>query len=100
MKIRPNNVKLVQIRNNDPIKFNRWKHTKDEQLSIEQLSNGYTKASGMEENNDSSLGLASLELYEVVTSLSSSPSWREFDHKFLSPISKGERSLTLKELLT
>ena len=29
-----------------------WKHTKDEQLSIEQLSNGYTKASRMEENND------------------------------------------------
>ena len=30
------------------------KHSKDEQLSTEQLSNGYTKASGMEENNDSS----------------------------------------------
>jgi len=25
MKIRPNNVKLVQIRNSDPIKPNRWK---------------------------------------------------------------------------
>jgi len=47
-------VKLTQIQNNDPIKPNRWKHTKDEQLSTEQLSNGYTKASGMEENDDSS----------------------------------------------
>jgi len=46
------------------------------------------------------LGLASLELDEVVTSSSSSPSWREFDHEFLSPILKGERSLTLKELVT
>jgi len=46
------------------------------------------------------LGLASLELDEVVISSSSSLSWREFDHEFLSPISKGERSLTLKELLT
>jgi len=48
-------VKLVQIRNNGSIKPNRWKHSKDEQLSTEQLSNGYTKASGMKENNDSSL---------------------------------------------
>jgi len=47
-------VKLTQIRNSGPIKPNRWKHTKDEQLSTEQLSNGYTKASGMKENNDSS----------------------------------------------
>jgi len=46
------------------------------------------------------LGLASLELDEVVTSSSSSPSWREFDHEFLSPISKGERSLTLKYFYT
>jgi len=46
------------------------------------------------------LGLASLELDEVVTSSSSSPSWREFDHKFLSRISQGERSCTLKDLLT
>jgi len=30
------------------------KHSKDEQLSTNQLSNGYTKASGMEDNNDSS----------------------------------------------
>jgi len=54
MKIMPNNVKLTQIRNKCPIKPNRWKHTKDKQLSTEQLSNGYTKASGMKENNDSS----------------------------------------------
>jgi len=44
-------VKLVQIWNNGPIKPNRWKHTKNEQLSTEQLSNGYTKASGMEETH-------------------------------------------------
>jgi len=42
MKIRPNNVKLTQIWNSGLIKPNRWKHTKDKQLS------------GMEENNDSS----------------------------------------------
>jgi len=48
-------VKLVQIRNSGPIKPNRWKHTKDEQLSTKQLLNGYTKASRMEENNDSSM---------------------------------------------
>jgi len=47
-------VKLVQIRNSGPIKPNRWKHYKDEQLSTNQLSNGYIKASGTEENNDSS----------------------------------------------
>jgi len=53
MKIWPNNVKLTQIWNSGPIKPNWWKHTKDEQLSTEQLSNEYTKASEMEENNDS-----------------------------------------------
>jgi len=47
-------VKLTQIRNSGPIKLNRWKHTKDKQLITEQLSNGYTKASGIEDNNDSS----------------------------------------------
>jgi len=31
------------------------KHYKDEQLGTEQLSNGYTKANEMEENNDSSV---------------------------------------------
>jgi len=36
---------------------------------------------------------------EVVTPSSSSPSWREFDHEFLNPISKGERTQTLNELL-
>jgi len=36
---------------------------------------------------------------EVVTPSSSSPSWREFDHEFLNPTSKGERSQTLNELL-
>jgi len=35
----------------------------------------------------------------VVTPSSSSPSWREFDHEFLNPTSKGERSQTLNELL-
>jgi len=49
MKIRLNNVKLTQIRNSGLIK--------DEQLSNEKLSNGYTKANGMEENDDSSLPL-------------------------------------------
>jgi len=29
---------------------------------------------------------------EVVTPSSSSHSWREFDHEFLNPTSKGERS--------
>jgi len=48
-------VKLVQIRNSGPIKSpTDEKHYNDEQLSTEQLSNGYTKTSGMEENNDSS----------------------------------------------
>jgi len=46
-------VKLVQIRNSGPIKSIDEKHSKDEQLSTNQLSNGYTKASGMEKNNDS-----------------------------------------------
>ena len=50
-------MKLTQIHNSGPIKPNRLKHSKDEQLSTEQLSNGYTKASGMEKNNDSSIGL-------------------------------------------
>jgi len=36
---------------------------------------------------------------EVVTPSSSSLSWREFDHEFLNPTSKGERSETLNELL-
>jgi len=36
---------------------------------------------------------------EVVTPSSSSPSWREFDHEFLNPTSKGERSQTLNKLL-
>jgi len=36
---------------------------------------------------------------EVVTPSSFSPSWREFDHEFLNPTSKGERSQTLNELL-
>ena len=36
---------------------------------------------------------------EVVMPSSSSPSWREFDHEFLNPTSKGERSQTLNELL-
>ena len=35
----------------------------------------------------------------VVTPSSSSPSWREFDHEFLNPTSKGERSQTSNELL-
>jgi len=43
MKIRPNNVKLTQIGNSGPVKPNRWKHTKDTQLSTEKLWNGYTK---------------------------------------------------------
>jgi len=38
-------------------------------------------------------------LLGVVTPSSSSPSWREFIHKFLNPTSRGERSHTLKELL-
>jgi len=54
MKIRPNNAKLTQIHNSGAIKPNRWKHTKDKQLSTEQLSNGYKKARRMEENNESS----------------------------------------------
>jgi len=36
---------------------------------------------------------------KVLTPSSSSPSWREFDHEFLNPTSKGERSQTLNELL-
>jgi len=48
-------VKLVQIQNSGPISPIDEKHSKGEQLSIEQLSNGYKKASGMEENNDSSM---------------------------------------------
>jgi len=36
---------------------------------------------------------------EVVTPPSSSPSWREFDHEFLNPTSKGVRLQTLNELL-
>jgi len=35
----------------------------------------------------------------VVTPSSSSPSWREFDNKFLNPTSKGEKSQTLNDLL-
>jgi len=42
---------------------------------------------------------ASKEVVVVVTPSSSFPSWREFDHEFLNPISKGERSQTLNELL-
>jgi len=41
----------------------------------------------------------SKEVVVVVTPSSSSPSWREFDHKFLNPTSKGERSQTSNELL-
>ena len=42
---------------------------------------------------------ASKEVVVVVTPSSSSPSWTEFDHKFLNPTLKGERSQTLNELL-
>ena len=42
---------------------------------------------------------ASMEVSWLVTPSSSSPSWREFDYKFLKPTSKGERSQTLNELL-
>jgi len=42
---------------------------------------------------------ASMEVSWLVTTSSSSPSWREFDHEFLNPTSKGERSQTLNELL-
>jgi len=42
---------------------------------------------------------ASIEVLLLVTPSSSSFSWREFDHEFLNPISKGERSQTLNELL-
>jgi len=35
----------------------------------------------------------------VVKPSSSSPSWREFNYKFLYPTSKGERSHTINELL-
>jgi len=42
---------------------------------------------------------ASKEVLWWVTLSSSSPSWREFDHEFLNPTSKGERSQTLNELL-
>jgi len=44
------------------------------------------------------LGRASM-VFGVVMASSSSPSWREFDHEFLYPISKGERSHILNELL-
>jgi len=40
-----------------------------------------------------------MEVSSLVTPSSSSPSLREFDHKFLNPTSKGERSQTLNELL-
>jgi len=42
---------------------------------------------------------ASKEVVWLVTPSSSSPSWREFDHEFLNPTSKRERSQTLNELL-
>jgi len=42
---------------------------------------------------------ASKEVVVVVMPSSSSPSWREFDHEFFNPTSKGERSQTLNELL-
>jgi len=42
---------------------------------------------------------ASKEVAWLVTPSSSSPSWREFDHEFLNPTSKGERSQTLNKLL-
>jgi len=42
---------------------------------------------------------ASKEVVWWVTPSSSSLSWREFDHKFLNPTSKGERSQPLNELL-
>ena len=42
---------------------------------------------------------ASMEVSWLVTPSSSSPSWREFNHEFLNPTSKGERSQTLNELL-
>ena len=35
----------------------------------------------------------------VVVRPSSSPSWREFNHEFLNPTSKGEKSQTLNDLL-
>jgi len=41
----------------------------------------------------------SMEVSWLVKPSSSSPSWREFDHKFLNPTLKGERSQTLNELL-
>jgi len=66
MKIRPNNVKLAQIRNSGPIKPSRWKHTKNEQLSTKQLSNGYTKASRMKENNDSSIASSPNLLHPIL----------------------------------
>jgi len=44
------------------------------------------------------LGRAFMTSY-VVKPSSSSLSWREFDHKFLYPTSKGEGSHTLNELL-
>ena len=42
---------------------------------------------------------ASMEVSWLVKPSSSSPSWREFDHEFLNPTSKGERSQILNELL-
>jgi len=39
------------------------KNTNDEQLSTNQLSNRYTKASGMKENNDSSQGLRKTKIW-------------------------------------
>jgi len=54
MKIRQNNPKLIKIQNNGQIKPNRWKCTKDRQLSTKHPSRWAQKGSRIEENNESS----------------------------------------------
>jgi len=59
------------------------------------------KGDGIEDSRLDMLLVILLEgaFKEVVIPSSSSLSWREFDHEFLNPTSKGERSQTLNELL-
>jgi len=57
------------------------------------------KGDGIEDSPLDMLLVVLLEGAWLVTPSSSSPSWREFDHEFLNPTSKGERSQILNELL-